>query len=144
MAQTTTSLLGKLIKTSTFEDNTCIPDTLEKLLDVLVDRLSIELPTSIFDVLITVSVTAPSDKTKLWLATDTSGSVISLRKFVADAWQEVYPLSLGMLGIFEGNPSAFSVEGWAVADGTNGTPDTQDRWSTLPSGSTLFYAQYIR
>jgi len=143
MAGKITRILGKLISTNTFNASTCIPDTLEKLVDELTKRLNIEIPSQDTDTFVTISVTAPTDKTKLWLATDTSGTVISLRKFVADSWQEILPVGLNMLLPFYGDPVSFNMSGWLAADGTNGTPNTQAAWVNIGGGDKLFYGVYV-
>jgi hypothetical protein len=143
MAGKITRILGKLVSIGGYRANTCIPDTYEKLVEELVKSIGIELPAQDTDTFVTVSVTAPTDKSKLWLAIDTSGNVISLRKFVGTSWQELLPLKYKMLLPFYGVPGTFKVEGWAVADGTLGTVNTQAAWTNLPNSEKLFYAQYI-
>jgi hypothetical protein len=136
------TILGKLVKVGKFTENSCIPDTFEKLLEALVDALGIELPANQFDKFITVSVGAPSDKTKIWLATDTSGNVISLRKYVNTSWQDLLPVGKNMVMEFIGNPVTFNVVGWRVLDGTNGTPDTSGSWIPVVGGDKIFKAGY--
>jgi len=135
--------LAKLVSIGTYNSTTCIPDTMEKLVAELINRLGIEIPGQDTDTFVTISVTAPTDKTRLWLATNSSGNVISLRKFVENEWQEILPVGLGMLLPFYGDPALFTLTGWAVANGAGGTDDTQSAWGPIIGGKRLFYATYV-
>lgn len=120
-------------------DPNFMPTTVAALYADIDQRLSVALTSGNYaPPVIGASTPAVGDQDKVWIKTDGAGRPIGTFLFYSGNWRRVYRASLGDVKMFSGNPSGLfdgtglgilgtEQDGWALMNGSNGTPD----WSNL-------------
>lgn len=70
---------------------TCLPSTLQDLVNVLAECLQVPLPDGYTQIVVSSNTPAPADQGKIWLKLDGSGNPIAFYKYAGGAWVPVAP-----------------------------------------------------
>ena len=73
---------------------TCLPSTLQDLVNVLAECLQVPLPDGYTQIVVSSNTPAPADQGKIWLKLDGSGNPIAFYKYAGGAWVPVAPQSV--------------------------------------------------
>ena len=73
---------------------TCLPSTLQDLVNVLAECLQVPLPDGYTQIVVSSNTPAPADQGKIWLKLDGAGNPIAFYKYAGGAWVPVAPQSM--------------------------------------------------
>lgn len=95
--------------------------TLNAILQAVAKFVQVTSPEGLSGIIIDDAEPGVDDRDKAWIRTEANGQPRGLYIY-ADGWVLVAGVPIGLIALYSGLVSAIP-DGWALCDGTNGTPD---------------------
>lgn len=98
--------------------------TLNAILQAVAKFVQVTSPEGLSGIIIDDAEPGVDDRDKAWIRTETNGQPRGLYIY-QDGWVLVAGVPIGLIGLYSGLVADIP-DGWALCDGTNGTPDLTD------------------
>lgn len=118
------------------------PQTITQLVALLNTLVSSSMAGTFTPYIMQFATPATDDQDKLWARLDGSGRLMGLFKYYSGAWRRQFTGRPSQMALFNGNPATYfdgtglgivsgEWDGWALANGANGTPNLSDRFLVI-------------